>query len=51
MKGENGERTIITGDLNARHIRWDRMTNARGRAVFKCAKRWNYKIKPPGSAS
>lgn len=41
VKGEHGERTVITGKLNAMHTRWDRMTNGTDRVVVKCVDRWN----------
>lgn len=51
LKGKIGERSIVTGDLNERLTKWDRVTNARGRVVVKCATKWNYKVTPPRSAS
>lgn len=49
LKGGTEERTIITGDLNSRYVKWERTTNARGKATVSCATRCNYKITPKNS--
>lgn len=51
LKGGTEEGTKITGDLNARRFKWYRTTNARGESTVIWAIRWNYKIKPPKTAS
>ena len=39
--------TVIVGDLNARHARWDRKTNSRGAQLYSWARRWGWEIMAP----
>lgn len=49
LSGEH--RTIVTGDINARHKIWDTTTNGRGKTLVNCVKRWNYKVTSPEEPS
>lgn len=44
IRGTNGRRTILTGEINGRHKAWDKITNNRGRYLVKLPKKWNLKI-------
>lgn len=47
----NGDDTIMVGDLKARNITWDIVSNGRGTAVLHFSKRRNYNITPPKNPS
>lgn len=36
---ENGDRHLLCGDLNARHIAWDTVSNERGTTIHEVANR------------
>lgn len=49
--GNNEERKIMVGDLNARHRKWDKVTNGRGKTIAKLAQARNLIITPMPSRS